>query len=116
MDPRLGCMLERLPGPVDVGVVAPGQAADRDRGDRASDIADAGKVARGSDRKAGLDDVDPQLHECLGNLQFLGEIHARAWRLFAVAERGVEDADRACCGHRSGRECGSKSAAGHRGP
>ena len=43
--------------------------------------------------KAGLDDVDAQVDQGLGDFQLLGEVHARAGRLLAVAERGVEDLD-----------------------
>ena len=96
VNPRLGRMLERLPGPIDVGIIASRQPADRGRRDCFGNVADAGEVAGRGDRKAGLDDIHPQLHEGLGDLQFLGEVHARPGRLFAVAERGVEDPDRAC--------------------
>ena len=43
--------------------------------------------------KAGLDDVDAQVDQRLGDLQLLVEVHAAAGRLLAVAERGVEDDD-----------------------
>jgi hypothetical protein len=95
VDSRLAGMPQCLPGPVDVGVVAPGQTADRGGRDRAGDVADAFEVPRRGDRKPGLDDVDAELHERLGDLQLLREVHARAGGLFAVPERGVEDADAA---------------------
>ena len=43
--------------------------------------------------KAGLDHVDAQLDQGLGDLHLLGQVHARAGRLLAVAERGVENHD-----------------------
>ena len=52
----------------------------------------------------------PKLDQGLGDLHLLGQVHAGAGRLLAVAERGVEDDDasRRCLfglGHRSGVLC-----------
>ena len=63
------------------------------------DFADGLEIAGRGDREAGLDDIDAQIDQGLSDLHFLGEVHARAGRLLAVAERGVEDADGACGGH-----------------
>ena len=72
-----------------------------DAADRAGDLAHRLEIARRGDREAGLDHVDAQIHERLGDLQLLVEIHAAAGRLLAVAQRGVENDDRAwfVCGH-----------------
>ena len=105
MDPRPFRTAEGLPGAVDVGIVATGQAADDRATDRGGDLPDAGEVARRRDREAGFDDVDPELLERLGDLHLLGEVHARPRRLLAVAEGGVEDADRS--GGRHGRPRGT---------
>ena len=45
--------------------------------------------------KAGLDHVDAQIHQRLRDLQLFLEVHAAAGRLLAVAQRGVENDDRA---------------------
>ena len=58
--------------------------------------------------KPGLDDVDPQRGQRAGHLELLGHVHARARRLLAVAQRGVEDPHPVRLGWRYGR---SNSAA-----
>ena len=55
--------------------------------------ADGLEVAGRGDGEAGLDDVDAQVDQRLGDLHLLGQVHARAGRLLAVAERGVENHD-----------------------
>ena len=55
--------------------------------------ADGLEIAGRGDRKAGLDHVHAQLDQGLGDFQLLGQVHAGAGRLLAVAERGVEDGD-----------------------
>ena len=96
---------ERLPGAVDVAVVAAGQAADGRAGDLGGDGADGLEVALRGDREAGLDDVDAQRREGAGDLELLGHVHARAGRLLAVAQGRVEDPDagavRVGCGGRA---------------
>ena len=76
VDARLCGVLEGLPGAVDVAVVAAGQAADGRAGDLGGDRADRLEVAGRGDREAGLDDVDAQVDQGLGDLQLLGEVHA----------------------------------------
>ena len=68
------------------------------------DLADGLEVAGRSDGEASLDHVHAQAHQGLGHLHFFGQVHARARRLLAVAERGVEDhnASRFICGTWSG--------------
>src|SRR5207253_7318547 len=62
---------------------------------RALDLARDGlhrlEVARRGHRKAGLHHVHAQLRERASDLELLLEIHARAGRLLAIAQGGVED-------------------------
>ncbi len=59
------------------------------------DAVDRLEVARRGGRKAGLDHVDLEPDELAGDFELLGRGQARAGRLLAVAQGGVEDADRA---------------------
>ena len=79
------------PGAVDVGVVAAGQAADDRPCDLAGDRLHRLEVAGRGDREARLDDVDAKVRQRVGDLQLLGEVHAGAGRLLAVAQGRVED-------------------------
>ena len=49
------------------------------------------EVAGRGDREAGLDDVDAQARELVGDLELLGRVQRDARRLLAVAQRRVED-------------------------
>ena len=93
MDAPAGRVLERLPGAVDVGLAAAGQAAD----DRPPDLPARSRGRPRSRparrREAGLDHVDAQVGQGLGDLQLLAPGSCGAGRLLAVAERGVEDDD-----------------------
>jgi hypothetical protein len=51
------------------------------------------EVARRRDREAGLDHVDSEARELVGDLELLCGVQRDARRLLAVAQRGVEDAD-----------------------
>ena len=73
-------------------------AGARERGDAhprqlVGDSAHGFKIAFGGDRKAGLQDVDAQLGQLVRHAQLLGDVHAAAGRLFAVAQRGVKNED-----------------------
>ena len=59
------------------------------------------EVAGRGDGEAGLDDVHAEVREGVGHLQLLGQVHAGAGRLLAVAQGGVED-DQAVVGHSQG--------------
>ena len=98
---RLFGMLQGLPGAVDVGVAAAGQAADHRAADVSGDLADGLEIALRGDRKAGLDDIDAQIDQGLGDFHLFGQVHARPGRLLAVAERGVENYNLSgcCIGH-----------------
>ena len=82
--------VQGFPSAVDVFFVAARQAADRGAAHGAGDLADRFEVARRGDWEAGLDHVDAQIHQRLGDLELLFEVHAAAGRLLAVAERCVE--------------------------
>ena len=49
------------------------------------------EVAGRGDREAGLDDVDAQARELVGDLELLAGVERDAGRLLAVAQRRVED-------------------------
>jgi hypothetical protein len=101
MDAGLLGVLDRLPGAVDVAVVAAGQAADGRAGDLGGDGAHGVEVPLGGDREAGLDDVHPQRVELAGKQQLLRHAERKPWRLLTVAQRRVEDGDvGAVCGDR----------------
>ena len=91
-------VLDRPPGGVDVGLVGAGQAADHRALDVAGDRLDRLEVAGRGDREAGLDHVDAQPRQLLGDLDLLGGVQRDAGRLLAVAQRGVEDVDAVCVG------------------
>ena len=61
---------------------------------RLGDRLDRLEVAVGRDREAGLDDVDPEAGELLGDLELLGDVERDAGRLLAVSQGRVEDLDR----------------------
>ena len=86
-------LLDRPPGGVDVGLVGAGEAADDRPLDPSRDRLDGLEVAGRGDREAGLDHVDAQPRELLGDLDLLGGVQRDPGRLLAVAQRGVEDVD-----------------------
>ena len=91
VNPRVGGVLDGLPGGVDVLLGGPGQ-----RGHGAvlylpGDGLDRLKVAGRGDGKAGLDDVHLELFQALSHLQLFLEVHAAARGLLAVPEGGVEN-------------------------
>ena len=84
------------PGRVDVGLVGAREAADHRPLDRARDRLDRLEVARRGDREAGLDHVDAEARELLGDLDLLLRVERDPGGLLAVAERRVEDVDAVC--------------------
>ena len=90
-----GALFQRFPRPIDVGIVAAGQAADGGAANGVGDLPHRFEIAGRGDRKAGFDDVDAQIDQRLGDFQlFSGMFMLHAGRLFAVAQRGVENANR----------------------
>ena len=76
---------------VDVGRVRAREPGDDRPLDLARDRLHRLEVARRGDREAGLDDVDAEPRELVGDLQLLGRVQRDAGRLLAVAQRRVED-------------------------
>jgi hypothetical protein len=99
MDPRLFGGLERPPGSVNVLVIAAREPADGRAAHLLGNLPHGLEVARRSNRKAGLNDVDAQLEQRVGDFQFFGNVHAGARRLLAVAQRRIEDSNGSCSGH-----------------
>ena len=85
--------LEGLAGPLDVVRAASGQGGSHGTGHFGGDGAHGLGVGFGSDRKARFDDIHAQSVQLPGQLQLLGHAQREAWRLLAVAQRGVEDDD-----------------------
>mmetsp|Transcript_86303 Transcript_86303/g.175346 ORF Transcript_86303/g.175346 Transcript_86303/m.175346 type:complete len:384 (-) Transcript_86303:14-1165(-) len=91
--------LHGVPRPLDVLGVSSRQAAN-DRNvsvieflvsDDVRDLLHGGEIVRGSNGKAGLDDVHAELCEHAGNLEFFIRREGRTRALFPVAEGGVKD-------------------------
>src|SRR5260370_291795 len=83
--------LERFAGTANVRLVGSGQTANRAAPDRAGDRLNGLEVAIRGRRKSGLDHVDLQSLELLGNAHFLLARHRRARTLLPVAESRIED-------------------------
>ena len=76
---------------LEIGAVAAGQARDHRAADLGRDAAHRFGVGGRGNREAGLDDVDTKGVELTGELQLLGRAQRKAGRLFAVAQRRVEN-------------------------
>ena len=85
--------LNRLPGAVDIALVATRQAADRRAGDFGGNGADRFEVADRRNGKSRLDHVDPQRSQGSRHLKLLDHVHARARRLLAVTQRRIKDSN-----------------------
>ncbi len=84
---------ESLPSAVDIQVAGTAEAADLTAAGGFGDPFDGFKIPFGSDRKAGLDDIDIKLFELSSDTQFLVDIHAGAGRLLAVAQGSIKNLD-----------------------
>ena len=93
MDARPARLAHRFGAARDVGFDRAGEAGDDGVLGARRDGRDGLEVALGGDRETGLDNVDAHRVENLGHLQLVFKIHRRAGRLFAVAERRVENDD-----------------------
>ena len=78
VDARRFRRFQRLPGAVDVRVVAAGQTAHRGAPQGCRDFSDRLEVSHRSDRKAGFQHVYAQLLQRLSHLHLFAEIHTRA--------------------------------------
>ena len=86
-------VLQRLPGRVDVSLVQRARLATIGPSISPADRGDRLEVTRRRGGEPRLDHVDAQLPERPRHLELLPEVHRRAGRLLAVAQRGVEDDD-----------------------
>ena len=87
---------QRLAGGLDVGRLGARQCRDLDAADLLGDGTAPPRPRAGEAiGKPRLDHVDAEPLELPRQAQLLGGVHAAARRLLAVAERGVEDRDRA---------------------
>jgi hypothetical protein len=91
VDPRPGGIADGVPGGVDVADVRAGQSRDHRAFDRAGDRLYGLEVTGRGDGKAGLDHVDPEPRQLLGDLQLLVRVEGDPRRLLAVAQGRVED-------------------------
>jgi len=91
VDPAAFGMLHGLPAPVDVGPGGAGEPGDDRPSHHLGDGLHGLEVALAGDREAGLDVVDPEARELLGDLELLSRVEGDAGRLLTVAQRGVED-------------------------
>ena len=86
-------MFHRLPAAVDILEIGPREAADHRLFRALGDLAHGAEIALRGDREPGFDDVHAHVVEHLGDLELLLVGHRRTGRLFAVAERRVENQD-----------------------
>ena len=84
-------VLQGLHRHVDVFLHGPGQAADGGPGHGLGDFHHGVEVTGARNGKSGLDDIDAQLFQRFGNLDFFNGVELAAGDLFPVAERRVED-------------------------
>ena len=96
VDARPLGVLDRVPGGVDVGRRRAREAADHRPLDRLGDRRDRFRVTGRGDREAGLDDVDPEPRELMGDLELFLDVQRDPRGLLAVAQRRVEDVDAVC--------------------
>ncbi len=104
--------LDRLDRALRIAVLAAGERRHRDPAARLlGDPADRFEVARRGGREAGLDDIDLEPRQLASDVELLGRGQPGAWRLLAVAQGRVEDADTARGHERAG---GPRYGAAHR--
>ncbi len=94
MDSRSVRAAHRVPGSVDIPLDCAREARNDRPPHRAGDLLDRIKIARARDREACLNDIDTECIERVGDFELFRLVHAEPGGLLAIAERGVEDADR----------------------
>ena len=85
------CFFDGSPYRVDVLAHGPRQRGDGGAADLARDAPARFEIAGGGDWETRLDHVDAELLELARDAQLGVGVEVEAWRLFAVAQRGVED-------------------------
>src|SRR5215470_9405037 len=93
MDARPRRALERFPCALDVLRARARQTRDDRPPYGRSNRLHRFEVAVRSDREAGLDHVHTESIELVRHAQLLVDVHAAAWRLLAIPQRGVEHRD-----------------------
>src|SRR4029077_20978910 len=88
--PVLGA-LQRLGRALDVAGRRTGERRDHRTADAVGDLADGLELALRRDREAGLEDVDLQPRELLGDLDLLGLGQRDPGSVLPVAQGGIED-------------------------
>jgi len=96
VDARPLGFFESLGGGGNVLGVGAGQAGDDRAADFGGDFAYGGEVSLRGGGEPGLDDVDAELGEGLGDLQFFRGVEGDTGGLFAVPKRRVEYPDVPC--------------------
>ena len=92
--PSLG-VLQRPPRPVDILLPTSRQPANRRSiAELARDHLDSLKISGRGNGKPRFNNIDPQVNQRTGNLEFLRRLHAAAGRLLAIPQRRVEDRNR----------------------
>ena len=93
VDPCPRRLFQRLPGTVDIELVATCEARDNRSFNLLRNFSNRFKVTIGCDWKARLDDIHPKLGERLRHYELARQIHARTRRLLTVSQGGVENDD-----------------------
>ncbi len=104
MDARAMRAFQRFAGAIDILEAGARQAANAGALDDPGNLLHRLEIAGRGDGKAGLDHIDAHFIQEFRDLQLLLMGHRRTRRLFAVAQRGVEDLNRRRIGYRVGHD------------
>jgi hypothetical protein len=85
MDSGIFPIFQGLPGTINILFVAPRQSCYLGTFDIVSNLPDTLKVAYRCDGETGLDDINIQENELLGQTELLLHVHTGARRLFSIA-------------------------------
>ena len=99
VDPRPGRVPKGRTGPLDVLGHGAGQSADYRPFDLLPNAAHGLKVLVGGNRKAGLDNIDLQPRQLVGDFQLFPHRQRGTGRLLGVPQRGVENIYAICISH-----------------
>ncbi len=92
VNPGALCVLQRLPGPIDVLVPGPAQASN---GNPIPDILrnhlDGLKIIRRRDRETCFHNIDPEPRQLSSELQLFSRVHAVSGRLLSVPQCGIKN-------------------------
>jgi len=88
--------LERPGGSFHVQRAGAGQGGNRNPGELAAHCGNGLEIAVGGNGKPRFDHVDSQFHQFVRHAQLLGNCHAAAGRLLAIAQGSVEECKPGC--------------------